>query len=376
MKAIYSIIPCLNDLTGHHFSYHVAFGEALKKNKWTHVKIIPKKCQILNLPRDWKRALILHEGSKNKNLWNNFVKPFSNFFPLLNLFWKIKKKTKLKRAFFLEYFTLSHLFALYLAVFFTRPKCSFWLLYRTDLDQIVFKGKIHKILHKLLIKIIGENRLTLFTDSELLSSQLENFFKTKFFVLPIPHTKISTLVKLNGTKKEIFCWWPGGSIREEKGLKYIINVSKKIESAKKNNIVLIVAKTAKPFLSDNDNIQYVKTDLNDEEYNDLLFKSDIILLPYLAELYRFRTSGIFVEAIVAQKIVLTTPETWMAQELKKFDLEDLIIDWKDHRLIDKFIEIYNSESIKNKLQKMTQHYRSYHSVENYAKVLKESLRHF
>ncbi|NGX28421.1 MAG: hypothetical protein K940chlam1_00600 [Candidatus Anoxychlamydiales bacterium] len=371
---IYSLIPCLYDLTGHHFSYHLAFGEALKKNKWTHLKIIPKTCQIVDLPRDWKRALILHEGSKNKNLWNNFIKPFLNFFPFLKLFWKIKKKNQLKNVFFLEYFTLAHLFALYLAVFFTRPKCCLWLLYRTDLDQIIFKGKIHKILHKLLIKILGKKNLTFFTDSELLSFQLEKFFEAIFFILPIPHTKICSAKKLEKAKKDIICWWPGGSIREEKGLKAIIDISKQISS--KRNISLMVAKAAKAFLFQSGNIEYVNTDLKSEEYNSLLFKSDIILLPYLSEVYRYRTSGIFVEAIVAQKIVLTTSNTWMAHELKKFNLEELIINWDDLRVLDRCIEIYNSESIKNKLHKMSGHYRSYHSVENYAGVLKEVIKHF
>ena len=369
---IYSLIPCLNDLTGHHFSYHLAFGEALKKNHWTHLKIIPKKCNILNLPRDWKRALILHEGSKNKNCWNNFIKPFFNFLPFLKFLRRLKKKEKIKAACFLEYFTLAHLFALYLAIFFTRPKCSFWLLYRTDLDQIIFKGKIHKILHKLLIRIVGEKNLIFFTDSESLASQFENFFKTKFFVLPIPHAKAYFSKNLEKPKEKIFCWWPGGSIREEKGLKSIIDISKQISS--KDNIFLIVAKAAKSFLFQSSNIEYVKTYLNTKEYNNLFSKSDIILLPYLSELYRHRTSGIFVEAIVAEKIVLTTSNTWMAQELEKFDLEELIIDWNDLTLLDMFIEIYKSESIKNKLHKMTKYYRSYHSVENYARVLKEVIR--
>ncbi|NGX56917.1 MAG: hypothetical protein K1060chlam5_01170 [Candidatus Anoxychlamydiales bacterium] len=319
---VYSLIPCLYDETGHHFIYHKTFSEALKINNWKHIKYIPKECQIANLSKDWKRKLILHRGSKKKSLWNNFFKPFLNFFPFFKILWKIKKKRGEQEVLFLEYFTLAHLIALFFAFFVVRPKCLLWLLYRTDLNQVILKGKAHKILHKLIMKTIGEKNLIFFTDSELLSEQLETFFNKKFIVLPIPHVKVNIDKIETKKKKNLIFWWPGGSIREEKGLKYIKDLSKKLVTQK--NINLVIAKAAKELLDDNSNIKYVNTNLNFDEYNSLMVKSDIILLPYIAEFYRLRTSGIFVEAIAFGKIVVTTKNTWMASELEKFDLNELI----------------------------------------------------
>lgn len=365
---IFSLIPCLFDETGHHFVYHKTFSDVLKINNWKHLKYIPKKSILKDLSKDWEKKLVLHQGSSKKSLWRNFFKPLLNFFPFFNILWKIKKNEETEKAIFIEYFTISHLLALYLAFLFTKTKCYLWLLYRTDLDQVVLKGKVHRVLHKKISKIIGKKNLIFFTDSELLSEQLATFFEKKFNVLPIPHIKFFDKKIDLDKKKSMQLWWPGGSIREEKGLKYIIDLSEKLSSER--HITLVVAEAAKSFLFDNCNIKYVNTNLSFEEYNDLMVNSDIILLPYLSELYKFRTSGIFVEAIALNKVVVTTENTWMAYELKKFDLKELLINWNDKNYIKDIMDIFFSKSINAKLEQMAKFYRNFHSLENFAKILK------
>ena len=98
--------------------------------------------------------------------------------------------------------------------------------------------------------------------------------------------------------------------------------------------------------------------------------SDIILLPYAPSSYRFRTSGIFVEAITMGKIALTTKNTWMAYELEKYDLKELIIDWDAPTIVQKLEEIYLNKSIREKLKFMTNEYCKFHNIETFAKKLK------
>ena len=69
------------------------------------------------------------------------------------------------------------------------------------------------------------------------------------------------------------------------------------------------------------------THLTRTEYLMQLAISDLVLLPYDALAYKERTSGIFIETIVAGKMPAVTRGTWMAGELARYDLSELIVDW-------------------------------------------------
>ena len=56
--------------------------------------------------------------------------------------------------------------------------------------------------------------------------------------------------------------------------------------------------------------------MNRKEYSALLASSDVVLVPYHSELYRERTSGIFLEAVTSGKVVVCTEDTWMSDLLK------------------------------------------------------------
>lgn len=52
-----------------------------------------------------------------------------------------------------------------------------------------------------------------------------------------------------------------------------------------------------------------------DHYYEVLNNADIVLIPYSPEFYVKATSGVFVEAILACAVVITTAGTWMANEL-------------------------------------------------------------
>jgi glycosyltransferase involved in cell wall biosynthesis len=57
--------------------------------------------------------------------------------------------------------------------------------------------------------------------------------------------------------------------------------------------------------------------LSDQEYRDALAVADVVLLPYHLNCYRERTSGVFCEAMVAGKPVITTRGSWMGGEVER-----------------------------------------------------------
>ncbi|NGX56918.1 MAG: hypothetical protein K1060chlam5_01171, partial [Candidatus Anoxychlamydiales bacterium] len=98
--------------------------------------------------------------------------------------------------------------------------------------------------------------------------------------------------------------------------------------ASKENVILEMSQSAESHILLNDHINFLSSHLTRSEYNEKMSNAKLILLPYDEESYRYRTSVIFVEAIVSGIIPTTTKNTWMASELVKYDLEDLIVDWE------------------------------------------------
>ncbi len=202
-----------------------------------------------------------------------------------------------------------------------------------------------------------KNRFIPLTDSEMIASE----FQKKLRVLPIPHT-----IQGGQAEEQIICWWPGRP-RQEKGLADIQRLAK-IQDRR----AIAMALSQEAGIA----CQYqLPSTLTVEEYHHWLERSRVILLPYAPDVYRSGTSGIFVEAIVAGKMPLVKEGSWLANELKRFDLSELIVNWEDPLFFSHLHRKLESEIIKVKLQKMQETYAAYHSLDYYTQKLKELLKY-
>jgi hypothetical protein len=117
-------------------------------------------------------------------------------------------------------------------------------------------------------------------------------------------------------------------------------------------------------------LQTLPEHLSRADYLHWLNRSDILILPYEAEAYRERTSGIFTEGIIAGKLPLVTPHTWMARELADYGLTDLVIDWgQPTRVIEKILEITANPALKSKIKVMQSVYQQQHNIASFAERL-------
>ncbi len=118
-------------------------------------------------------------------------------------------------------------------------------------------------------------------------------------------------------------------------------------------------------------IKYLKYNLTRNNYLKYFFNSQIVILPYSQELYKDRTSGIFIESIVLNKIVLVTNGTWMSKELKKYKLNEFIVkDWSNF-ILDKKIKNLFANQVQKKIHKMQKNYLNFHNKEKYTNLLKK-----
>ena len=189
--------------------------------------------------------------------------------------------------------------------------------------------------------------------------------------MPIPHTDITHCRIKSQESSPIICWWPG-SPREEKGWNIIKELAH-YSGDNTKNIQLVCAETSQVESTNNGvELMLVQNYLTREEYYHWLGVSQIILLPYNYPAYEGRTSGIFTECIMAGKTPLVTQKTWMAYELHKYNLAELVIDWQEpQQVFDIIQKLVKSDIIQDKIKRMQQSYEQFHSVDNYSCVMKQ-----
>ncbi|MDJ0660148.1 MAG: glycosyltransferase family 1 protein [Crocosphaera sp.] len=367
-----SLIPNLMEGEGHIIPYHKAVTQAVKRLGWQHKVIVPVDNKVDNLPTGWHEGLSNNDLEKEGNLLikilriNESVKLAKTITNYLNF--DIINHSRCS-IIFLERFIHLQLLALYLALLWVpTDNLSVWLLYRLDTHKDNTRW-IYKLLNALIKKRIKSGRFKLLTDSDRLSKSLSNYFNTQVTVMPIPHTDISHCSIKSQDISRIICWWPG-SPREEKGW----NIIKKLahySGDNTKNIQLVCAETSQVISVNNGvDLILVQNYLNREDYYHWLGVSQIILLPYNYPAYEGRTSGIFTESIMAGKTPLVTEKTWMASELLKHNLPELVIDWEESKQVFDIIrKVIKSDTIQDKIKKMQHSYQEFHSIDNYACVI-------
>jgi hypothetical protein len=378
---------------GHVLSYQTAVGEAVRLNGWDHLAAISPDPKILNFPSEWKisfvdSGVLDYEGVEIVKLLRSFriwpfVKSIYKFSKDLRALLRREAKDKKNRkVIFMEAFNPLQLLSLVFAlIFVNRSSISLWLVYRGGPD---WGGARHRLLARsfsmsfrainpVLELLLGKKNLLLLTDSDKLCIILQKYYKRSVHVLPIPHTSQQAIDHPLVTKnddKTIKCWWPGAP-REDKGLDIIKRLAS-IAHERAGKLTLCIAKSANVNpIQHGINIVAVEDKLDREEYDRMFFQIDLVLLPYDQEIYSESTSGVFTEAIVAGVITLVTKDTWMAYELERHGLSELVIDWDDTAVIERLISLSNDSEIREKILIMQTAYKKYHNIENFAAALKK-----
>ncbi|WP_107670937.1 hypothetical protein [Cyanothece sp. BG0011] len=367
-----SLIPNLMEGEGHILPYHQAVNKAVNQLGWEHKIAVPVDNNVNKLPSGWDEGLSNDDLEKEGNIVDKFLR--------IKGTWKLAQSIKnyLENkvinqselsVIFLERFIHLQLFALYLALLWVpTDNLSVWLLYRRDThkDKTRF---IYKFLNRLIKQQLQPEKFKLLTDSDLLGQSLSSYFEESFMVMPIPHTDISHCNINSLDSSHILCWWPGFP-REEKGLNIIKNLVNYSGENTQNINLVCAEKTQLKSVENGVNLKLIDNHLNREQYYHWFGLSQIILLPYSFPAYEGRTSGIFTECVMAGKTPLVTKDTWMAYELNKHNLPELIIDWQDPvEVFDTIIKVVKSDMIQDKIKKMQRSYEQFHSVDNYACVM-------
>ncbi|BAQ63492.1 hypothetical protein [Geminocystis sp. NIES-3709] len=367
-----SLIPNLMGGEGHIIPYHKSITKATKTLGWHHEVIYSPEENLTLLPDNWYGCL---KGNKLEND-ENFADKFKQviiFSDSIRNYLKeklVKNNSSQSYIIFIERFIHLQLFALWLALLFLpKDNLYIWVLYRHNFHQHKTRF-FYKILNKLLKNLVNINNFSLFSDSELLANSMTKYFEEPLTVMPIPHTEF--VEKIDNNKDNIICWWAGPP-RSEKGWDIIKKLSQ-CQTIFANKFTLVASKSA-DLIMINNGVKVILLDDNlpRKDYGYWLAKTDIMLIPYNSIAYQERTSGVFTESVIAGNIPVTTVNTWMAEELLKFGLDQLILNWDNSEQVwEKINNIIKCKETKTKLKIMQKAYSQFHNLSNFANQFKIS----
>jgi glycosyltransferase involved in cell wall biosynthesis len=99
--------------------------------------------------------------------------------------------------------------------------------------------------------------------------------------------------------------------RKQTGLKFLMRVNS-------NRSEKQLADHFEKFRRKTNHISIVEGFVETDKHLGLISQCDIVILPYLKECYPYRTSGVFVDALVHNKVVVVPSDTWMSEMITKY----------------------------------------------------------
>lgn len=270
---------------------------------------------------------------------------------------------------------------------FSKSKLPVILLYRIsvleaiDLPRFV-KPLIIRLFNKAFVLLSKNDKVRFASDSDVIAQQFEEKYKRKMVVLPVPHLfEIHTPANY---KDSAFQFYLPGNARVEKGIE---NITKALEILQENHlqeikkivVVLQFFGDKEKDILNNCRERILKLScklialgkLSSEEYQNYFTTSHVILIPYLNDHgYRARTSGILSEAIGACKPFITTKDSWMDVQAKRYKTGIAVSDYDPNELASAMITLIQNFSYYNQLAlKAKEEWLVFHSKVNFYKIV-------
>lgn len=364
-RCLLALATKLRSHSGHFSSYYQWMEQAAKHNSWKFEALVPENHSFRSLPRSWSPCL----PCRSPLLAPRCIRKRHDRYLRAKA---IRRKLKLITGrqsdclLFHECFDLENLAVLGQAVAkISTQHLSVCLLYRAFSEWTEETVSQFSYWNQRLQSQLGPDRFFLVTDCQQSIPYFTDSFAQPLQVLPVIHA-LPHMEKGPESLKSISCWSPGVP-KENKGIKVLGNLLSRKEVAA-DGVVFFVPKEVEGACSGGAVArQIVDTGLSRDEYIRLLSTTDVVVLPYSPQAYSQKTSGVFVEAVSAGKLPLVTRGTWMASELERFRLPELIVDWNREDFYAYLVSSFEDLCIRSRLKTMQIAYQQEHSVQSLAR---------
>ena len=245
---------------------------------------------------------------------------------------------------------------------------------------------ITKFAVRSLLRCCSTANVTLFTDSVLLKKEQEDLLKVPVQLLPIPafrnnkHGSMSCFKQKNNLRKVITYWGGNNAV---KGSEFVFRLlcSQKLSEANvevhaqfdAQEIVMLKKQFAQncSFLERNINNKYVNflpKNIPSDQYDRIIERTDIMLLPYQGKHYAKCTSGIFTDCLANNKVPVASSGTWIAYELAQLNLNQLIFESGSYSSFEKkVLDVANDyHSFQKSVAQISDNWRKFHNPKSLA----------
>lgn len=375
---ILSSASALYSFMGHSYNYHLAVKNALDLDCIEYKVLIPKKNPIAD-----KNAMWVEELGTSATLISKFNSKAVRFFYyvydsiIASLAWlrfyKEYSGTRQTIIFFETggNFLNEALISLLLSFLSSKKPVAVWYLIRSLPASIKFQYILRfSILFAQLLA--GKDRLFILTDTLPLKEVLALFLRRQVACVAIPHGLNASFgskdIIKRATQDTMIRIWGVSCLGLNKGEDYLIRILQNMDSERTAQVLVRNAFIKKNELYKNSAILPIDDELSEIDFIGKLQSCNIAMLPYFGgnnQQYHLSSSGIFVDCIAAGVLPIVSPGTWMETELKRFYLEELIVDWDQYNNLDDLVtlirKLLSSENIIKKLNQMRADYCNFHS---------------
>jgi glycosyltransferase involved in cell wall biosynthesis len=172
-----------------------------------------------------------------------------------------------------------------------------------------------------------------------------------------------------------------GNARSTKGFQYLPFVFHALSDKLKNKLWRAEVQSNVMFTHDLESnvalsllkklpVQIYENELSINEYNELLLRSSIVILPYQLLFYHAQTSGVLCEAMSAGKPVIVPRGTWLSQQIQGKKVGVKFCPGDRVSLLEATQTAMNNiDELSESAEQQAKEWSNYHSPENFMKYL-------
>lgn len=212
------------------------------------------------------------------------------------------------------------------------PNSSYVLLFRIEPPAEAHRRAWVRLAFRLIERAARRHTVRLVTDSDRLARSYESVTSLPFQVVPIPHMPPAVASGLPDegqraqTASPHLVYLGGG--RQDQGIHLLVDalIQLRPKLAKGAFSSTVQLNLYDPAAAEScrrlenaalENVRIVRGTLSREEYEEILGTADLVLIPYLAEVYNSRTSGVLTEALSLGKPAVVPRDTWMSDQVSR-----------------------------------------------------------
>jgi glycosyltransferase involved in cell wall biosynthesis len=120
-------------------------------------------------------------------------------------------------------------------------------------------------------------------------------------------------------------------------------------------------------------VKLIENELSTDDYDALLKRASIVLLPYSLVYYHAQTSGIFCEALAQGKPVVVPRGTWMARQLKDHGAGESFLPGDRPSFYEAVLQaVYNYAELKKRAVRSAPAWIKEHNPDRFLRLLANS----